>query len=131
MDKIFKKKYSTFKVNVLPVSTNKGMFFYPFENVLYIKSDNQYTNIFLCAKTKDMKVKVFDKVFTSKSLKYYENLAINHTFIRVDRSHCVNINYIRTLHHSGVSGHVVLADGTTVRVSKDRKADLIKILTGQ
>jgi len=65
----------------------------------------------------------------SKTLKDVEEMLSRHHFIRVHKSHLVNIIYIRSFDKSS-GGNLVLEDGSQVPVSR-RKRDSLHELLGQ
>ncbi len=56
-----------------------------------------------------------------KTLKFYENVLQDYDFIRVHKSHIVNINYVKQ-YKKGKGGEIILTNGVAVRVSPTRKA---------
>lgn len=65
-------------------------------------------------------------VTASKTLREFEDLLIPHGFVRIHKSHVINvyqlISYIR-----GRGGEVIMADGVTIPVSRDRKEPLLEL----
>lgn len=86
-------------------------------DILYCKSDGNYTEIFLKNNEKEM---------LSKNLKEFE-ASTSSDFFRVHNSYLVNINYIREFVKSD-GGYIVLRDGTHIPVSRSRKSELLEVL---
>lgn len=55
-----------------------------------------------------------------RTLKFYENVLSDYDFIRVHKSHIINVNYVKR-YIKGKGGEVMLTNGTEVRVSPTRK----------
>ena len=55
-----------------------------------------------------------------RTLKFYEETLTEYDFIRVHKSHIVNINYVKQ-YKKGKGGEVILSDGSYVRLSPSRK----------
>ena len=63
----------------------------------------------------------------SRTLKEVEDMLAEHSFLRVHHSHIVNLNAI-TRYVKGEGGYLIMADGSTVDVSRSRKEELMKKL---
>jgi len=92
--------------------------FVPVESIISCSSSNNYTEFFL----KDKK-----KLLVSRTLKEAEDMLVDHSFIRVHNSHIVNLNAI-TRYVKGEGGYLVMADGSSVDVSRSRKELLMQKL---
>jgi len=90
----------------------------PFESIIYCESESNYTFIYFPSK----------KVILSKTLKEVERL-INHSdFFRVQNSFLVNLNHIKE-YIRGEGGELIMSNGDEVRVSRNKKEELLKLLT--
>jgi two-component system LytT family response regulator len=69
----------------IAVSERKGVKFISFANIVFIEADGNYTNFFLTGNT---------QLLSSRNLKEYEEMLTDHCFIRVSRSHVVNLNHV-------------------------------------
>jgi len=103
---------TTFKKITLVLS-GKTIYVDP-DEILYCKSDGNYTEVFFETKKKEM---------LSKKLKDVEDMINNPLFYRVHRSYLVNINHIKEL-IKGEGQYIVLNDGTSIPVSRSRRIDL-------
>ncbi|HEY1045388.1 MAG TPA: LytTR family DNA-binding domain-containing protein [Bacteroidia bacterium] len=88
------------------------------ENIIRLKSDNNYTEFHLSDKR---------KIIASKPLKFYEEKLPNFKFIRVHQSHLVNTDFIKQL-EKGKYALLTLTDGSKIEISQSRKEELFKIL---
>ena len=64
------------------------------------------------------------KYLVSKTLKHFENLLTDFDFMRVHKSHLINIQYV-TKYVKGKGGQVILSDGSYIDVSVNKKKDLM------
>lgn len=108
----------TITVQRIALPTMQGLEFVPVESIISCSSSNNYTEFFL----KDKK-----KLLVSRTLKEVEDMLADHSFIRVHNSHIVNLNAI-TRYVKGEGGYVVMADNSTVDVSRSRKELLMQKL---
>lgn len=100
----------------LPLS-GKTKFIYP-EDILYCKSDGNYTTIYF----KDNK-----KEILSKKIKDIENVFNNKLFFRVHNSYLVNTKYIAEF--IKIHGqYIILENGVSIPVSRSKKASLLSLL---
>ncbi len=115
--KNFPYPYSTLRDNlnnnsspkiIIPQAT--GFEIINVDDIVYIKAEGSYSKIFL---------KNDGSLLVSNNLKYFEDLVGGEkNFIRVHRSHIVNVNYAkRILRSDGIS--IVLENGTDLPISGD------------
>ncbi len=119
-----KEKVEALKSNVeqefvqriaLPVS--EGLIFVEIKNIVYLHADGSYTNIIL----NDGK-----KILISKNIKSFEDILKNPVFFRTHRSYLINLNHVRQyIRQDG--GYIVMDNGDSVDISKERKDDFIKL----
>jgi two-component system, LytTR family, response regulator len=68
-----------------------------------------------------------DNIFVTKTLKYYEDLFVEHTFLRVHQSHLINYRYIQAfLKKDG--GYLSLKNNHIVPVAIRKKAEVFDLL---
>ena len=60
-----------------------------------------------------------------RTLKFYEDVLSDFGFMRVHRSHLVNLEYV-TAYKKGKGGQLSMQDGSTVDVSPSRKKELLE-----
>lgn len=99
---------------VLP--TLEGFEVVDMTDILHMEANDNFTNFYL---------KSGDKKVICRTLKFYEDVLKDSGFMRVHRSHIVNLNYI-TSYKKGKGGQVELMDGSVVDVSASRKEELLK-----
>lgn len=91
--------------------------FVDMEDIIYCKSNGNYTEIHLINNQKEM---------LSKKLKHVE-AQTDSSFFRTHNSYLVNINYVKEfVKNEGL--YLVLKNGQTIPVSRAKKTDLLKLL---
>ena len=101
------------------VPTADGFELIPADQLVRCEADNNYTHIYLKNKT---------KITACRTLKEIEEqLQDFSSFIRVHHSYLVNLNDV-TRYIRGEGGYLVMSDGTTVNVSRNRRELLLKKL---
>ncbi|HXD93351.1 MAG TPA: LytTR family DNA-binding domain-containing protein [Bacteroidia bacterium] len=89
------------------------------KNILRLESDSNYTYIILL----DGK-----KITSTKTLKEYESTLSADTFFRAHKTVMVNINYIEKYVKTD-GGYIVMQDEVKVPVSREKRQDLLTILS--
>jgi len=107
------------KLKKIVLNTAESLYVVSIEDIIRCESDNNYTHFFL----NDGK-----KLLMSKTLKEYETLLPDNIFIRVHRSHLINILFIEKFKKKK-SGAVIMKDKSVVPVSVRKKEQLLKILS--
>jgi two-component system LytT family response regulator len=97
--------------NKIAVPVHDGIEFISPIEVIYIKGDGNYSIIHF----KDGK-----KMTVSKTLKNIEEKLTDQAFIRIHKSHLININeLVKYVKHDG--GYVILSNGIKLGVSRNKK----------
>ncbi len=100
----------------LPVDGKIAMIEY--DSILFCESDGNYTNIHLTHQK---------KIMVSRTLKDVENSLPHPPFLRIHHSFVVNINHIKE-YIRGEGGEVLLSNGEQIRVSRNKKDELLDAL---
>lgn len=98
---------------VLPTTT--GFEVLPVKNIVRLSGSSNYTEIYLL----DGKKKVVSRV-----LKQFEEMLCDQGFMRIHKSHIINLEQIKS-YHKGRGGTVELSDGSEIEVSPNKKQDLL------
>jgi two-component system LytT family response regulator len=85
--------------------------------IIRCESSRNYTHFYLMEDR---------QVLASKTIKEFEDLLAPHGFIRIHKSHVINVAHL-TRYIKGRGGEVVMTDGTVLPVSRERKDPLIEI----
>lgn len=110
---------------VIVLSTCKGIIVIPVQQIIRIQSISNYSKLFFndaCPATDGGKTLVVAKV-----LRFFEEHPQLSSFVRIHRTHLVNINYINTYSGTKSSG-LLLLNGEIFSVAKRRKAGLAERL---
>jgi len=103
------------KINV---SADGKVYLLDKEDVIMLKSDKSYTTIFL---------KNEQQILVSKTLKEVEKKFQFSEFFRVHNSYLINLNHIKE-YLKGLGGELIMTNGLTASISRNRKAELFKKL---
>jgi two-component system LytT family response regulator len=100
----------------IALPTSKGFLRVMVDDIIRCEADNMYTTFFLRDKSQHV---------ISKNLKECEEILIEYFFIRTHLSHLINLRYVKE-YLRGDGGSVIMTDGSTVDVSRNRKDDFLK-----
>lgn len=86
------------------------------DDIVHCEADRNYTLFHL---------KGGERVMSSRTLSTYEEFLSDHDFLRVHRSHIVNVRHVRSW---GMEGPMTLENGTSIEVSRRRRAEVAQAL---
>jgi two-component system, LytTR family, response regulator len=113
LQNLAKKEEEEFK---LAVPTTAGAVFFSPANIVRLEGEGNYTRFFLQDGRKHV---------SSKTMKEYEEILLQHNFLRIHKSHLVNKQCIEQFKNEGA---VVLKDSTLLPVSRQRKQQVAAAL---
>ena len=99
----------------ITIPTDEGLQFINVEDIVYLEASDNYTNIFLRTK---------QKFLVSRTLKNFEELLPEETFVRIHHGTIINKLFIEK-YLRGDGGQVVMRTGMVLDVSKRRKTDFL------
>lgn len=102
----------------IPLSFSNRTIYVEPEEIIYCKSDGNYTEVFLVDGKKEV---------LSKKLKDVESLINESCFLRVHNSYLVNLKHLKEFIKTDGS-YLLLNDGTSIPVSRNKKANLLHFL---
>ena len=102
----------------ISIPFNKGIEFLKAKDIIYCKSDNNYTHIYLSDGTSR---------FISKTLKIIENKLPKPMFYRPHNSYVVNLDYVTKFYKSD-GGYLEMSNGDKIRIARNKKDDIINLL---
>jgi len=88
------------------------------EDVIMLKSDKSYTTIFLTSE---------QQIIVSKTLKEVEKKFQFPEFFRVHNSYLINLNHVKE-YLKGLGGELIMTNGLTASISRNRKTELFNKL---
>lgn len=94
----------------------EGFHFIKVEDIVYMEASSNYTKFYMANNNKHT---------VSKSLKEFEKLLSNETFIRIHHSFIINKEFVEK-YIRGEGGQVVLYGNITLDISKRKKRDFLK-----
>ncbi len=113
-----KLNHPVIPINKVAIPTMEGLRMILIDSVISCKADSNYTILFLKDK---------QKIIASRTLKEIEEILEDYSFLRIHHSYVVNLNEIEK-YLKGEGGHVIMSDGATIDVSRNRKEMLLKKL---
>ncbi|MEZ5040678.1 MAG: LytTR family DNA-binding domain-containing protein [Saprospiraceae bacterium] len=102
----------------IALATKESIEFVEPDAIILCSSDSNYSMIYLTNGRKKL---------ISRTLKDVEEWLAPHGFFRVHHSHLVNLNHIKEYIRSD-GGYLVLSNGQTLPVARNRKEDLLNML---
>ncbi|HLV42221.1 MAG TPA: LytTR family DNA-binding domain-containing protein [Brumimicrobium sp.] len=100
------------------IRTKGSMFVFDVKDIVHCQSDRNYTYFYLTDGR---------KVFTSRTLKDYEDTLCLPDFIRCHRSHIININHLER-YDRGDGGTIVMKNGTEIPLSRLSRERFLEVL---
>ncbi|MBN2681277.1 MAG: response regulator transcription factor [Bacteroidales bacterium] len=85
------------------------------EEIIRLQGNGNFTDIYIKGGVKKMACRL---------LKHYEEI-LPFPFLRVHKSHIININYVKSFHKS-LGGYVILQDNSEVDISPNYKEEFLK-----
>jgi len=107
------------KFSNLAVPTMEGLLFIGLDDIIRCESNDKYTKIFLADKK---------MVMASRTLGDFEMLLEPHGFFRIHKSYLINLKHLRK-YLRGEGGQVIMADGSTLDVSRRKKDELMELVS--
>lgn len=115
---LLKESFRTKQFSKIALPVADGLLFLDVTEIELLEADEAYTHVFL----KDGSL-----VLVSKKLKFFEEvLSSRPNYFRCHRSHIVNINFLKK--YGKGEGSLLLENGKTVYVARERKADFEQLL---
>jgi two-component system, LytTR family, response regulator len=113
------RKSNDLSFQKIALPTLHGYELIPLNNIMYCESKSNYTNIHLNNS---------QQILVSRTLKDIEELLDSEPFFRIHNSYLVNLQYaIR--YTKGEGGFLVLNNDITLPVSRNKKEELLKLIT--
>jgi len=105
LDNIFGNKQK------LAINTESGIFYINIDEIIRIEAAGVYSTIYTCKEK---------QLVCTKNIKYFETLLDDGVFIRIHKSHIVNIIYTEALIKKD-GGGVLLKNGDLIPISRDKR----------
>ncbi len=108
--------YSALK-DKISVPDMEGMELIPYSDILYCKSDGNYTELILSDRKKT----------ASKTLKYFDESLPPEQFIRIHKSFLINLEHVRRYLKVG-GGELVMKNGDILPVSRNNRQNILNLM---
>ncbi len=103
-------------ISKIALPTQNGYRFVKVQDIVRCESDNNYTLFYLQSNK---------QFIVTRTLKDYEVLLKNESFVRVHQSHLINLNYVDQ-YIKGEGGTAIMSDGSEIEVSRRKKELFLK-----
>lgn len=117
---IIRENLNSGRIHKILIPTISGFEVLKTEEIIRLSGNGNYTDLFLSGGRRKT---------VSRVLKYFEELLQADGFLRVHKSHLVNMDYA-VAWHRGKGGFLELSDGSEVEVSPQRKEEVLNRLGG-
>lgn len=108
------------RIKKLVVQNVNGFKVIPFEHILYLQGEINYTRIFLVNG---------EKILTTKTLKEYDLLLSEFGFFRIHQSHLINLSFVQE-YIKGDGGEIIMINGDMLNLSRRRKQKFLTRFLG-
>jgi two-component system LytT family response regulator len=103
----------------IALTTSEGLVFKKIKDIVRCESDRMYTVVAMVGG---------EKLMVSKPMGQLEEILEGQSFFRIHNSHLINMNHIRQFVRSE-GGYIVMEDGATVSVARNRKDDFLELFS--
>jgi two-component system LytT family response regulator len=103
----------------IALTTTDGLVFKKIADIIRCESERMYTNVIMSN---------HEKIVVSKPMGQLEDILHVHDFFRVHNSHLINMRHIRQFVRTD-GGYVVMEDGASVSVARNRKEDFLDMFS--
>jgi two-component system, LytTR family, response regulator len=103
----------------IALTTADGLVFKKIADIIRCESERMYTNVYMINQ---------EKMMVSKPMGQLEDILSAHEFFRVHNSHLINMHHIRQYVRTD-GGYVVMEDGASVSVARNRKEDFLDMFS--
>lgn len=107
-DKVLQSKITSSENKKITVNTLDGVLFIEINKLIHLEADNVYTTLYL---------EDGSRIVASKSLKDFEDRLNKSGFIRIHKSHLINVAFIKKF-YKGDNAYLVMQDDSMIPVSK-------------
>ena len=98
------------------LATSDGIEFIDINSILYCEANGSYTNFY---------IEVLGKLMVSKNLKEYEQLLIDHNFMRVHNSFLINLSKVKKFVKSD-GGYILMQNDGLVNISQGKRDEFME-----
>lgn len=106
-------------VHKLPIPTLDGILYIEPESIIHLEADSNYTHIYLLSG---------QRITSSKILKEYENMLKGRNFFRIQKTHLINLSYVKRYGKSE-GGFVIMSNEAKIKISINKKKQFLSHLS--
>ena len=110
------KNQNPFNEGQLVVPEMNGFSVVVIQDIIRCEGSRNYTFLYM---------KTGKKLTATKTLMEFENLLAGHGFIRIHRSHLINLGHI-TKYTKGKNSEIELSDGIVIPIARERRPEFLK-----
>ncbi len=107
-------------VSKIALPTLNGYRFVKVKDIIRCEANNNYTSFYL---------QTTEKIVVTRTLKDFESMLKDDSFIRVHQSHLINIDYVEQ-YIKGDGGTAIMSDGSEVEISRRKKEQFLNGMLG-
>jgi len=100
------------------IPTSDGMHVIRLSDIVRLESSSNYTTFYLNGQK---------NLLASKTLKEFDMMLEGYSFLRIHKSHLVNVNYLKKYVQTD-GGYLILEDGSRIPVANRKKEQLMSLL---
>jgi two-component system, LytTR family, response regulator len=104
----------------ITLNTHDKISIHAIADIIRCESDGNNTRFFMVNK---------EKLYVTKTLKYFDDMLQDHNFIRVHQSHLINLDYLQEFSKKE-GGYLKMKNGDEVPVSSRKKSEILEVLNG-
>lgn len=106
------------QIQKLAIPCEDGLELVSFDQIIRCQAERSYCTFFLNENR---------KILVSKPMKEFEEILLDHGFLKVHKSTIINLNYIQKFVR-GKNGHLIMTDLSVVPVSIRKRGELLQLL---
>ena len=100
------------------IPTTEGLQFINIQDIVFLEGSNNYTNIYTYSN---------QKTVVSRTLKDFEEMLPEESFLRIHHSHIINKNFVEK-YIRGEGGQVVMKNGVVLDIAKRKKSEFLQAI---
>jgi two-component system LytT family response regulator len=104
------------KNKTIALRTSEKIYLLDVNNIVRCEADRSYTYFFVNEQKKHI---------VSQPMKEFEDMLKEHGFVRIHKSHLINMSYIDSFDKAD-GGYIILKDKTEIPVSRRKKSELLE-----
>jgi two-component system LytT family response regulator len=104
----------------IAIPSPDGMEFVLVHDIIYCHGQGNYTELYMTDKS---------KITSSRTLKLYEDILLEHSFFRAHKSYLINLAHIKS-YLRGEGGTAVMSNGHEIEIARRNKTDFLNLFKG-